>query len=354
MQRYITGLKTDMQRFITCNETYVDIYSIDKKWKRTLRIIHSSENCPTVTIPRNIIEGIAGNMISWLDEDNTFKVCNLETGKLVHAMTTEGAVSLSKGGSLMACFNITTGTIETRWTGSSTIIATAHVEVDTESHLSVGFIDNDRRIIISSVMPDKSFGQGAQGMILDATTLSLVERVSYPTKLSVQQLRGIGTNGQYLFSQHGSKLDLIRLQGIVIVPHRQPRYQCNRGCLDGLVDITESFICPLCPPSNPQTIQISHTGLIITVEFQEVVKAEYAVVVTMSNRQGDSHKILKIPPLKIKDQYFECMIYVDPGRNLLIADCCLLVMVWRLPATLDECVEHQSDEMSTRKCVHHF
>ncbi|KAF9362489.1 hypothetical protein BGX34_006042 [Mortierella sp. NVP85] len=41
MQRYITGRKTDMQHFIACDETYVDIYSIDKEWKRTQRIIHS-------------------------------------------------------------------------------------------------------------------------------------------------------------------------------------------------------------------------------------------------------------------------------------------------------------------------
>ncbi|KAK3821910.1 MAG: hypothetical protein J3Q66DRAFT_158186 [Benniella sp.] len=343
MQRYITGRKTDMQRFITCDETCLNIYRFDKKWELTLRIIHSSKDCPTVTIPRSIIGGIRGNMISWLDKDNTLRVCDLEAGKLVHAMTFEGTVSLSKNGLLMVCFrtsktiNTTPGaintilaTIETRWIRSSTIIATAHVEVDAESQPSLEFIDNDRRIIVSSVIPDNDFGRGAQGMILDATTLSLVERVSYPTKFSMQQSESTGTNGQYLFTQHGSKLDLIRLQDIVVVPHCRPRSQCNKKCMDGLIDITESFICP---PSKLEAIPIPGTSLIIAVEFQG-----YAVVVSMSNHQGGSHKILKIPPLMVWGQYRKCRIHVDPDSNHLIADCCLLVMVWKLPATLDDSV----------------
>ncbi|KAG0231510.1 hypothetical protein BGX31_005499 [Mortierella sp. GBA43] len=353
MQRYITGRGGCVERFIRCDETNVEIYSIGKKWKPILSIIHSSSTCPTATIPRNIIDGIGGNGISWIGEDNILKVCSLNTGDIVHAMTFEGTAILSKDGSLMAYIqtsklidnisgttNTASGTIRdtpetikttsititTRWIGSRAIIATTDVEVDAESRLSLGFIESGRRIMISSVKPDNDFGQGIQGMILDTTTLSLVERVSYPTKFSVQQPQSIGKNGELLISQHGSKLDFIMLQDIVVVPHHQPRYQCNTKCLVELTEIQESDL--ICPLSDTNPILIPSTGLKITVKFEHVLDAEYAIVVSTSNRQGE---ILRIPPLKIKGRCFECKIHVDPVSNHLIAYCRLLVMVWKLP-----------------------
>ncbi|KAI8350213.1 hypothetical protein B0O80DRAFT_132988 [Mortierella sp. GBAus27b] len=290
-----------------------------------------------ISSPQQIIERINGKYLSWLDNNSVLKVCDLETERLVHAIASDTTSRLSSDGSLVVCYQ-SPGVITTRWAETGTILCTANVETDPRDQVSVEFIGDGTRIIVSPVKPDRRFGRGAQGVMLDAKTLSVLGRVSFSAASAVQQPGSARKNGQYLYLPHGSKLDLIRLQDSLVLPYPQARIQCDHHCQDALVDVQESELTSVslssvkCPRS---------CDLTISVDAQEVDSEEHAIVVSIIDSRGGSRQILQIPPLNGQS----CPMYLldiieDPPRLIVYSD--QVVMSWKIPTTSDEMVSLDS------------
>jgi len=321
-----------VELFITCDGKNVDIYNVLDEWEPIRRIPISNEGS-ILTNPRRIIEGLGGKYFSWLDKNNITYICDLETGKIAYTMDSGATIYFSKDGSLMLCNEVDDTTI--RWTESGTMLATTKVEDSSLSQVFSAFTESGNRILVPVVKPDDRFGRGRQGMILDTTTLRPVERVSYSTRFHEQQPQTAGSRGQYLYSSHGSKLDLIRFQDITVAPYPQQRYECDDRCKSKLTDLQESEIIK--ETSNQQaTVSIPNSELTVTVGFREVSLSRYAIVVSISDNQGVSHEVLQIPPLCIGTSCARYRIHVDEANLQLIADCQLIIMVWKLPTTLYE------------------
>ncbi|KAF9343804.1 hypothetical protein BGX34_006352, partial [Mortierella sp. NVP85] len=311
-----------VELFITCDGRNVDIYNVFAKWEPIRRIPISNEGS-ILTNPRRIIEGLGGKYFSWLDKNNITYICDLEIGKIAYTMDSGATIYFSKDGSLMLCNEGDATTI--RWTESGTMLATRNVEDSSLSQVFSAFIESGNRILVPVVKPDDRYGRGRQGMILDTTTLRPVERVSYSTRFHEQQPQTAGSRGQYLYSSHGSKLDLIRFQDITVAPYPQQRYECDDRCKFKLTDLQESEIIK--ETSNQKaTVAIPNSDLTVTVGFQEVSLSRYAIVVSISDSRGESREVLQIPPLCIGTSCARYRIHVDEANLQLIADCQLIIM----------------------------
>ncbi|KAF9350496.1 hypothetical protein BGX34_001192 [Mortierella sp. NVP85] len=315
--------------FITCDWMHVDIFAVNQQWERIRRIPLSAKK--VIPCADRLIEGLNGRYFQWWGW-NTSSVCDLETGKTVHTMPLDAVGFFSSDGSSVLCLQ-DPNTITTRWAESSTVLGTTNLPISF-LHNGPAYIQNGSRIIFPLVKPDDAFGRGRLGMILDATTLSVVARISYSTRFFEQQTQSTGSHDQYIYSLHGSKLDLIRLQDIVIPPYPQQRPQCDSQCSNYLKE------CRKPPraresPGTKSTVYISESGLTFTIQYQRVSDVRYAIVVSVSNDQGKSREVLRIPPLIVAGIFADCRIYPDQTNLHFIAECDLVVMVWKLPTSFE-------------------
>ncbi|KAG0227939.1 hypothetical protein BGX31_006787 [Mortierella sp. GBA43] len=311
--------------FITCSKAHVDIYSVHNTLTH-IRRIHLSRTCSMKDAWR-LVEGIGGRFFSWSDKNDNLLVGDLITGKLVHLIASfRGSAHFSSDGSLMVCYQAS-GALTVRLTESGTILAATNVLGVDYHHAFPAFIENDSRVIVTSAQSDDSFGRGLSGMTLDTDTLSIIDRVSIPIHLSMQQPQSIGSHGQYIFSPHGSKLDLVHLQDHVVQPYPLPRYQCKRECLRNLEPLSNS---------EPQSVQYSDH--FINIEFQEASNLHRDLVVSISNGQGKPRVILKIPPLLTRirtGEVAEFKFYINREQMQLVTYCNRCIMLWKLPTTME-------------------
>ncbi|KAG0002400.1 hypothetical protein BGZ65_002668 [Modicella reniformis] len=317
--------------FITCDGMNVDIYNVHGKWETIRRIPLSTHS---ISNYGQLIEGLSGKYFSWSDKDDNFSVCNLETGRLVFPMASfRGTANFSRDGSLMICLQ-ESNIITTRWTESGTMIGASDIFNAESRQAFPAFINNGRHFIVPLIGSDDRFGLGSIGMILDTSTHFCVERVSFPTYNLSQQLQCAGSDGQYLYSLHGSKLDLIRLQDIVIPPYPRSRYPCNKRCLSKLTKLKRNVV--VMPPSDVKVFVSPSSDLTIAVEFQELDTSKHAIVISVSNSQSKPRVMLSIPPTVISSRRhaMRYKFYVDKENLELIVGCVPYVMVWKLPTTI--------------------
>ncbi|KAF9959409.1 hypothetical protein BGZ65_000428 [Modicella reniformis] len=322
---------TKDELFITCDGANIDIYCVGEKWDMLRRIALSTGD-PVIEKPWRTIEGIGGKYFSWADMNGVLSVCDLEAGKLVRPVALDGTASFSVDGALILCSQ-TPSITTTRWAESGTMLASTNVDESMLSQVFSAFIENNNQVIVPAVKVEDIYGRGRLGMILDTTTLLNCQRVSFTTRLYEQQLQSAGSRGQYLYTVHGSKLDLIKFQDIVVLPYPQPRQQCDERCLNGSVRVHE-----------PETIQQSSyekatvpvlgSNLTININFRELAAMEYAIVVSVSNGLGESRVALEIPPLMNVDST-GYKLYVDKANMQLVINATLIFMVWKLPTTFE-------------------
>ncbi|KAF9355011.1 hypothetical protein BGX34_010702 [Mortierella sp. NVP85] len=324
--------------FITCNWNAVDIFAVDQKWE-CIRTIKLAEVGDRIHDANELIDGLSGRYFCWRSGSDILSVCDLETGKLVHSIHSGGTGHLSSDGSMMLCHQFS-DTIKTLWTESGTMIGSTDIS-GSYCYPDPFFIKNNSRVLIPWINPDDLYGRGRLGMIVDATTHSVVERVSYSVGFYEQQTQSTGSQGQYIYSLHGSKLDLIRLQDIVVPPYPQQRQHCGNRCLGELSAVKRPPIAREARGAET-TERVSESDLNITVEYRRVTYDEYAIVVSISNDQGESREILQIPPLDFSDVYSDYRFYLDKTNLQLITDCKLVVLVWKLPTTFEGSISLQS------------
>ncbi|KAF9355009.1 hypothetical protein BGX34_010700 [Mortierella sp. NVP85] len=320
--------------FITCDWYHVDIFTIDidQRWERIRRItLSTSRTSRMIPYADRLIEGLNGRYFQWWNR-NTSSVCDLETGKTVHTMPLDTAGYLSSDGSLMLCLHYP-NTMTIRWTESGTILGATDLPI-TFRYSGPAFIQNDSRVIFPLVKPDDVFGRGRLGVILDATTLSVVERVSYSTRYFEQQTQSTGSHGQYIYSIHGSKLDLIRLRDIKVPPYTQQRSECDRRCSDSLTEVQQQPTARS-SPEETNSMYVPGSDLILTIRYQWFSDVRYGIAVSISNGQGKSREVLEIPPLAIGSSGADYRIYLDIENLYLIADCRMITMAWKLPTTFE-------------------
>ena len=323
--------------FITCNWNAVDIFAVDQRWER-IRTIKLAAIGDRIHGANELIDGLSGRYFCWRSGNDILSVCDLETGKLVHSIPSGGTGHLSSDGSMMLCHQFS-DTITTRWTESGTVIGSTDIS-GSYCYPDPFFIKNNSRVLIPWINPDDRYGRGRLGMIVDATNHSVVERVSYSIGFYEQQTRSTGSQDQYIYSLSGSKLDLIRLQDIVVPPYPQQRQHCD-NCLYELTAVKRAPIARESPGAKT-TARVSESDLTITVEYRRAAYGEHAIVVSISNNQGESREILQIPPLSFSDIYSDYRFYLDKTNLQLITDCKLVVLVRKLPTMFEESISLQS------------
>ncbi|KAK3828024.1 MAG: hypothetical protein J3Q66DRAFT_321640, partial [Benniella sp.] len=320
--------------FITCDRMNVDMFNIDREygvWEHVRRIVLAERPEDGIPMPRRLIEGMSESYFHFLSRNDIQMVGNLETGKLLHGMAGQGTGSLSSDGSLMLIHQYP-NIITTRWTWSGTILGKTDVSVGNLYSSGPSFIKNNNHILIPISRNDDSYGKGRLGMILDTPTLSIAERVSYTSRYHEQLPHIAGDHGQFLYCSHGSKLDLVRLQDILVAPYPQSKYLCDDECLDISADLDGAGVVWESEEAK-ETVYIDAT-LTITVGFEEVSERQYAVIVSITNG-SELREIVRIPPLMMGDFVTKYGIHVDKTNHQLFVVCDLFAMVWKLPTTFE-------------------
>jgi len=327
--------------FIACDGWNVDIYSVHPKWLRIRRITLADPDLKDKPIRDTwrLIEGLGGKYFSWSDANSKLLVCNLETGTLVYPLCLpRGTAYFSRNGKLMLCYH-EHDTITTRWTESGTVLGIAKVSKPMLYQAFAAFIKNDEHIVVPLIeCEDSHHHPGSLGMVLDTTTLSTVERVSFSNRYLRQQPQAAGSQGQYIYSLHGSKLDLIRLQDIVLPPYPQPRYQCNEECRYRLTKLKKPDV--VWSTSDLKKTISPHPDLTISIQFQGGTNG-YVVEVSVIDSEGTPLQTLEIPPYAtdgIHGSASDSKFYLDKASMQLIVFYPLYVMVWKLPRTVEESV----------------
>ena len=350
---HFTSTSRDLkdELFITCDGMHIDIFTIDRvydqpehdqvydEWEHVRRITLADKLEHAIPTPRRLIEGLSGKYFHFLARNEIQMVGNLETGRLLHGMAGEGTGSLSSDGSMMLIVQ-SPNIITTRWTGSGTILGKTELSLSNLYSSGPSFIRDDDYILIPISKPDDAYGKGRLGMVLDTPTLSVPERVSYTSRYHEQLPQISGDRGQFLYGSHGSKLDMLRLQDILVAPYPQSKYLCDDECLEVSADLDGSGV--LWESEEVKETVYIDDNITITIRFEEVAERQYAIVVSTTNSQGESREAIQIPPLTFGSIITKYGIHVDKENLQLFVVCDLFAMVWKLPTTFNGDVALQS------------
>ncbi|KAF9402548.1 hypothetical protein BGX21_009703 [Mortierella sp. AD011] len=321
------------QLFITYNKSLVDIYSAHEQWTH-LRTITDISMAAT---PRKVLYSTLGRYFSWTSEQGLVHTYDLETGQIVNAMTVATpAVRFSRDGSRIAIRH-PGNTISTLWTGSVTPLGIVN-----DCSGVPTFIQNDTKLIVDIVLEDEAYGRGRQGVIVDSSNMSVVNRISAKISEYEQQLFSSGSNCRDIVTCNGSKLDLVRLEDVTIQRYTHPRYSCGGHCFNELSRLREIDAISIVAGDDQFC---SNTGLKFRVELYEAGGSSrlgsdrvYSLTVWVSDNEGKSREALVVPPLELGDilgHWLEYRVIFNPVTQQMIVLCEILLMVWSLPTTLE-------------------
>ncbi|KAG0300818.1 hypothetical protein BGZ98_008846 [Dissophora globulifera] len=321
--------------FFTCAKTTVDIYSIHGEWIH-LRTIVDDSMCN----PRRIINSLRVKYFSWTSLKGMVYVCELESGTVTTRMTLtrDTDVRFSRDGSQMVLRHTGMKTT-TRWTETATVIGTAKNCLGFPA-----FIQDDSHIIVPSVLPNLDYGRGDVGVVLDATSLIAVRRVSVPIPLYEQQLSSYGADSQSIYSQHGSKLDFVQLDDVVIQPYSRRQYKCNDECFNQLSPLqvfdSRSILQGDCHVSLPSGLSFFLSlRAASTKGWRRSADKLESLIVSVSDVDGRSRESLVIPPTDLGDilgEWLEYRVTFNVTTLQMIVHSHIVIMVWDLPSSVDE------------------
>ncbi|KAF8928250.1 hypothetical protein BGZ58_009793 [Dissophora ornata] len=215
---------------ITCNFSTVNLYCVYGTWSHLRTIVPIGET--PIKAPRQLIQGLRAKYFAAVDSTGTISICDLETGLLVTRMVFAevSTVGFSSDGSLMV-IRQSRGVIKTLWTESATVISSRDGLAGVDGIGSnLDFIQDDSKIILPLVIlpsvtpsvyspsgvPDEANGIGYVGLILAAASLVIEGRVSITMPCDEERLHRADTHNTRLYTAHGSKLDLVRLNDTIM------------------------------------------------------------------------------------------------------------------------------------------
>jgi hypothetical protein len=316
--------------FITCNGKSIDIYTVFGTWSHTKTIAFSIKE--PIPNPRAPIDSLCSKYISWSSKNNIFSIYDLESSTMVcYVESPTSKVVFSSNGSMMA-FQQVDGTVAIRWTDTGSAIINAAVSQSFRYEDCLAFLEDDARIITPI---------NVLGAIMDSASLSIVGKTSVRCVRS-HGLRNAGRHGQHLNTLEGSKLELVRLRDVITLPCLQPRLQCDDLCVNTLTLVEP--VDELWGHSRDGPIVLP-SGLTFTVHYphssigRRPDSDPRAVLIRVSDNQGNTREALKIPPTDIgnfKGTVFQYDVSFDLPHLQMIVFTSYYTMVWRVPSILHE------------------
>ncbi|KAI8604042.1 hypothetical protein EDD21DRAFT_243334 [Dissophora ornata] len=328
---------------ITCNFSTVNLYCVYGTWSHLRTIVPIGET--PIKAPRQLIQGLRAKYFAAVDSTGTISICDLETGLLVTRMVFAevSTVGFSSDGSLMV-IRQSRGVIKTLWTESATVISSRDGLAGVDGIGSnLDFIQDDSKIILPLVIlpsvtpsvyspsgvPDEANGIGYVGLILAAASLVIEGRVSITMPCDEERLHRADTHNTRLYTAHGSKLDLVRLNDTIVQPYLQSMYLCDDECCYSRLSISVNNL--LEPPF--ETEFASPFGLTFRAR-RCIVGTQSRISISLSNGTGESRVALEFPFVDGGQPYLlSHFIFFTP--RLMVVYSSLLIMVWDLPKTLE-------------------
>ncbi|KAG0204550.1 hypothetical protein BGX28_003556 [Mortierella sp. GBA30] len=331
---HITDTNNPQERnelFVTCDGTSVQIYQVHGAWNRICTVPLGAE--PPL-FPGDSIISLRGKYFAWFRGAGQAFIWNIEATALANVITGskgKGAclAGFSSDGSMIAISQGGTA-ITTYWTESGTAIGTYQLPFQTYAS-GLTFIRDDSQILVdwSSC---RDWSQGTFGYILDAATMSHLDKFSNPGQYACgNQYAEVGRQG--LYSCHGSTLNLIQLEDYIFDPYSPTVCRCSE-------DNWDDFSAP----SDDITFTAS-SGLLFACKFIRPADESEGDTHSFSlevSGPGMKKELIRFPSFALtelrpyKCYYKSAHFLKSLSQLLLYSD--EVVMVLGLPETLDgEC-----------------
>ncbi|KAF9187679.1 hypothetical protein BGZ51_001174 [Haplosporangium sp. Z 767] len=284
---------------------------------------------------RRLIGGLRGKYFAWRDNKDTISICNLESGLLVSRIPNGQNAHFSSDGSMVAISH-PDATITTRWINSNACISSKDACRTSPAHVLGG-----TRVLVIQMAPDERYGRGQIGLILDAMSMDIICRVSIPLLAFEQQQILTDPDGSCLYSQLGSKVNLIQIENATLQPHLQAADKCGYQCFDNLTYITAMATYA----TDNEAIVTMASGLTFTARFETLRASSMApgvehrpLVISISDGNSRFQEALRVPSVPIGDISVEWLAYkvafnIERQEMMVYND--IFIMVWGLPETLD-------------------
>ncbi|KAI8603712.1 hypothetical protein EDD21DRAFT_441783 [Dissophora ornata] len=341
---HITDTKNPHEKnelFITCDNISVNIYKVYGEWTHIVEVPlclgrRFGANGFWVEYPpfaRILIDNLQGKYFTWFRNETQSFIWDIEASTLATVITgpqvdDESYATISSDGKMVAIHQ--GGTIMTYWTRSGSTLGT--YKIPKKIHVSrLTFVQNDSLLLVDLCHK----GHRTPGYVLDATTLSFVERFTYPG-LYKREIEHNGAGPVGLYSRNGSKLDFIKLEDTVFDPNSSSTCRC------GKLDWDDGA-----PPSTDRTY-VSSSGLTFGFELlppDDVDKPKARALSLKISEHGSQRELLRIPSILVdemserpsKCSYSAAFILGGLPRLLVHTD--QFIMVWSLPTTYEgECI----------------
>ncbi|KAF9938852.1 hypothetical protein BGZ67_010328 [Mortierella alpina] len=335
-------LNVEDELFIVCDGVSVTIYSIFGQWShvRTIRLMGVERSMDKHVVEHRLIDSIRSRYFSWTDGDETVIICDLETGLLVSRVPKSRNACFSDDGTLVTMRHSDSG-VTTRWTHSGIVIAAAE-----GARANPIFLPGDSsRVLLPLYLPDETFGRAQLGVIMDATTLSATgrSRLSIPVlspELKQQRLTNVA-GGQYIYTFHGSKLDMFKLDDLALTPYHTPRALCTAMCYHEQSVIQDKVL----PGTITKRGFLMPSGLTFSIIFSKTLTDEWSdgpgrhsILVSISNGRTTLQDALVLPASAMGDipsEQLESRVVFHVAKQEMIIYSDIFIMVWGLPTTID-------------------
>ncbi|KAG0198436.1 hypothetical protein BGX28_008164, partial [Mortierella sp. GBA30] len=200
-------------------------------------------------------------------------------------------------------------------------------------------------ILLPLMAPDEEFGRCQLGAIIEATTLSTTGRTRVSTPVlrpEWQKLRFKTSDGhQYIYSFHGSKLDLVAVDTVVINPCSLNSNSCSTRCFEEQTAVPDKIV----PGMVCKNHFVMPSGLTFSVTFNTLRSEEWSmgterqsIALSVSNGLTTLLETLRIPAVMFGDipvERSECKVIFNVSKQEMIIYSDIFVMVWGLPKTIN-------------------
>ncbi|CAO3573177.1 unnamed protein product [Mortierella alpina] len=146
-------------------------------------------------------------------------------GSIAHAISDDGSMLATVRLGFLAINEIASG------------IDLQSIELPTgyRDYAGVRFIENDTQLLVQTTSDDTQHGRRLNGLILDAQSLLVVNRIMVPGD-RIDVVKSPGAEDHY-YAAHGSRLRRIHLHDCIIQPNsRSCILPCDETCKDNLID----------------------------------------------------------------------------------------------------------------------
>ncbi|KAI1300857.1 hypothetical protein EDD11_005926 [Mortierella claussenii] len=338
---HIADTKHPLERnelFITCNGESIQIYEIHRAWSLMCTVplgagpsLFTGGAGPSL-FPGGSAMTLQGKYLSWFQSEGQAFIWNIEARALSNVVVTSRKgpplMRFSSDGSKMVISQ--GGTITTYWTESGTAIGTYKLPFQTYAS-GLTFVRDDTHILIDW-SSDRDWSQGTFGYILDAATMTQLDKFSYPGRYTRGNQR-VGASSQQLYSCHGSTLNLFDLEDYIFDPHSPSTCRCSQDNWDDFFALAEDIAFT------------TTSGLLFTCNFirpsDEAVGDTHAFSLEVSEH-GLKRELIRFPSYALTERrpyksYYKTAHFLKSLSQLLLYSD-EVVMVLSLPETFDgEC-----------------